>query len=344
MGDLVDVTAATPLLVTPSPLGNDCGKFLIAFSNDYEIDGAFWHPTVVDVGGTLYFAIPCKYSDMFPWSLGLATYTPTPTGTQTATWLDGIPGMAGVNEFITPDDLTTTSIPIGGLGNLAIAWNGSSVFGLGAYEYNYVGPKATSPVAFATPTQLAATAYDVNRIGAFDLATNDSTWSGATSFERSILYRDGVYNIFTMHHDAPAETTMYVAVHQSMTGADVEFATAPLLTNAGYPIVAGDANHIFLITIDQTSENYVIREAATIPALATATPQPLDLLRFQGPAGAWNHDLFGWTPRGEPRIFGAVVENGSLLIFYLAGDTDYMVGTAPYGAPRAIGILSQPVQ
>ena len=337
---LVDLTAATPLLVTPSPLSNDCGRYLMSFP-DYGLAGEYWHPTVVMVGTTVYFAIPCKYGDMGAWSLGLANYTPTGGGAQTAQWIDGDAGTVGVNEFVKPSDPAPGGLPIVGLGNLALATNGTSLFGLGATNYN--NGQSTVPVLISAPEQLTSMAYDVTRLDAFDLATNDNTWHGATAFERSILYRDGAFNIFTMHSDAPNNTNAFVAVHQTMTGADVEFASSPLLTGSMFPVVAGDANHVFLVTIEVASGYYVLREASTIAGLAAATPQPLDLARFQGGVGAWNHDLFADTPRGEPRIFGAVVANGSLLMFSLAGDTDYVASTAPYTAPRAIGVLSQPV-
>jgi hypothetical protein len=338
--ELVDLTAAAPLLTAPLQTTSDCGKYLVALRG-FGLGGQMWHPTVVGIGDSAYLVVPCKYGDPGDWSLGLARYD---AGASVAVWIDGNAAAPGVNEMITPNDPAVTSQRIGSLGNLALASDGTQLFGLGATFYT--GAPTTMPVHIASgkPEDLRADAYDPAHIGSFDLAAGDGTWRGGTALEHAPVFRDGAFQVFTMHTDAPSSMMSYIAVHTALPTLDgATFATAPLLTGYSHPIVATSADRVYLFAIDDFNLRYVLFQAPSIAELASAPPQPLDLARFRGlTANAWNAGLFAFVG-DEPRVVGAWVHGQDLFVFYLAGSGEFTPAAAPYNSARSIGLLRMPV-
>src|SRR5262249_47206568 len=150
------------------------------------------------------------------------------------------------------------------------------------------------PVHLAAPEELAPTRYDPTRRALFDLAANDGSWQGGTALNRAILFRDGAYQLFTVHYDAPANTKSFLAVHHTVDGTDVQFAAAPLREQLSYPVIASAGARIYLVAVDESAGRYVLFQTDSIEALSDAPALALDLAHFQGAPGSWNYDKFAF--------------------------------------------------
>ncbi len=335
----VDRTPTAPMLTAPLAITGDCGKYLVGLGA-YGLAGETWHPSTVTVGTNVYLTMPCKYADTGGWDLGLARVSLGLADYSNAgVWLDGNASMSGVNEFVNATDLDVNGTALGSLGFLALGTDGTGLFGIGG-AFPTFDVFSMLPLTLGQPEDLASTRYDLSRIGTFDFANNDGTWRGATAADRAILFTDGVYNVFNVTYDEPAETSTFLSVTTTSDGVTPQLATAPLRSDISNPVVTMQGSQILLIGTDDTVGRYVLIRADSIAELATAPSVPLGLDVFRGPPGSWNYDLYAYTPSGEPRIIGAAVDGNTLLLFYWAGTGEYTAATAPYTASRSIGVLA----
>jgi hypothetical protein len=331
--ELVDLTAAAPIISAPLSTSGQCGQYLIGLSIR-QVDGQIWRPSLLDLGATAELVMPCKYANSGNpgWAVGLA-YLDESTVPPTATWYDANGPM---NEMVNAHALASDGLLLQSFGVLGMASDGARLFGFAGSIHDgttwHILPVQVDQMEHLLATDLAIGMPDV-----FQQNLGDGTWRAASTWQQTILYRDGAFQLFSEQYDYPnSPSTYYIAVNQSTNGTDVTFPPAPLLTAYSHPVVTQLPDRVFLFAIDEVASRWVMFDAPSIAELSTATPVPLDLGRFHGTG--WNQDNFVYVGV-EPLLIGARAHDGVIDLYYWAGAGEYTAATAPYMAARAIGVL-----